>query len=51
MPLREAGLGAVFDLPEGDYRELFTGSEQTLGGATAVIGLVEPYGVAVLERV
>ncbi len=51
VPLREAGLGAVFDLPAGDYRELFTGSEQTLGGATAVIGLVESYGVAVLERV
>jgi (1->4)-alpha-D-glucan 1-alpha-D-glucosylmutase len=50
VPLREAGLGAALDLPPGRYRDVLSGREQALAGVTPVGGLVEPYGLALLER-
>jgi (1->4)-alpha-D-glucan 1-alpha-D-glucosylmutase len=49
--LRGAGVGATIDVPEGRYRDVLSGREQALAGAVAVEQLVEPRGLALLERV
>jgi (1->4)-alpha-D-glucan 1-alpha-D-glucosylmutase len=50
VPLREAGLGAAVDVPPGRYRDVLSGRDHALAGATPAGRLVEGYGVALLER-
>jgi (1->4)-alpha-D-glucan 1-alpha-D-glucosylmutase len=49
--LREPGLGAAIDVPAGSWRDVLTGAEHELDGATTVERLVGPHGLALLERV
>ncbi|MEA2131514.1 MAG: (1-_4)-alpha-D-glucan 1-alpha-D-glucosylmutase, partial [Solirubrobacteraceae bacterium] len=50
VPLRGATDGVPLDLPPGRYREVLSSREHDLAGAVAVGRLVEPDGVALLER-
>jgi (1->4)-alpha-D-glucan 1-alpha-D-glucosylmutase len=49
--LREPGLGAAIDVPAGRYRDVLSGAEHDLDGATTVERVVGPLGLALLERV
>jgi (1->4)-alpha-D-glucan 1-alpha-D-glucosylmutase len=49
--LREPGLGAAIDVPVGRYRDVLSGDEHALDGATTVERVVGPTGLALLERV
>jgi (1->4)-alpha-D-glucan 1-alpha-D-glucosylmutase len=50
VPLRGATGGVPLDVAPGRYREVLSGREHDLAGAVAVGRLVEPHGVALLER-
>jgi (1->4)-alpha-D-glucan 1-alpha-D-glucosylmutase len=49
--LREPGLGAAIDVPAACWRDVLTGDEHELDGATTVERIVGPHGLALLERV
>jgi (1->4)-alpha-D-glucan 1-alpha-D-glucosylmutase len=46
-----AAASATIDVPEGRYRDVLGGHEHELAGQTQVGELVEPHGLALLERV
>jgi hypothetical protein len=50
VALRGATDGVPLDVPPGRYRELLGGREHDLAGPVAVGRLVEPHGLALLER-
>ena len=50
VALREAGLGAEIAVAAGHYRDALSEREHDLDGPAAVAGLVEPHGLALLER-
>jgi (1->4)-alpha-D-glucan 1-alpha-D-glucosylmutase len=50
VALRAPELGAVIDVSEGRYRNVLTGAEQDLAGATPAVSLAEPLGFGLYER-
>jgi (1->4)-alpha-D-glucan 1-alpha-D-glucosylmutase len=50
VALREPELGTVIDIPEGRYRNVLTGEEHDLAGATPALSLAEPHGFGLYER-
>jgi (1->4)-alpha-D-glucan 1-alpha-D-glucosylmutase len=50
VALRPAGEAASVDVPPGRYRDVLSGVEHDLGGPTPLGALVEPHGLALLER-
>jgi (1->4)-alpha-D-glucan 1-alpha-D-glucosylmutase len=50
VPLRGATDGVPLDVPPGRYRDVLSGREHDLAGPVPVGRLVEPHGVALLER-
>ncbi|MDX6683281.1 MAG: (1-_4)-alpha-D-glucan 1-alpha-D-glucosylmutase [Solirubrobacteraceae bacterium] len=48
--LREPGLGAAIDAPAGRWRDVLSGAEHDVDGATTVERLVGACGMALLER-
>ena len=50
VALRPPGEAASVDVPPGRYRDVLSGVEHDLGGPTPVGRLVEPHGLALLER-
>jgi (1->4)-alpha-D-glucan 1-alpha-D-glucosylmutase len=49
--LREPGVAAAIDVPAGRYRDVLSGAEHDVDGATTVQTLVDANGLALLERV
>ncbi|MEJ7798448.1 MAG: malto-oligosyltrehalose synthase [Solirubrobacteraceae bacterium] len=50
VALREAGLGAAIDVPAGCWRDVLAGRQHEIDGVTTVERIVEPTGLALLER-
>jgi (1->4)-alpha-D-glucan 1-alpha-D-glucosylmutase len=50
VALREPGLGAAIDAPAGRWRDVLSGAEHDVDGATTVERLVGACGMALLER-
>jgi (1->4)-alpha-D-glucan 1-alpha-D-glucosylmutase len=50
VPLRGAPGGVALDVPPGRYRDVLSDREHDLAGPVAVGALVEPHGLALLER-
>jgi len=48
--LREPGVAAAIDVPAGRYRDVLSGAEHDVDGATTVQTLVAENGLALLER-
>ena len=51
VPLRRSTGAALLDVPPGRYRDVLSGREHELAGSVPVGPLVEPHGLALLERV
>ena len=51
VALRETGASATLDVPAGRYRDVLSGREHAIASAPLVGQLVEPHGMALLERV
>ncbi len=51
VPLRPAAAEVRAVLPEGEFVDVVSGRRQALEGSTALQDVVEPYGMALLERV
>ena len=54
VSLRGRAEGVTLDLPAGEYRDVLGGGggvQATLGPGTSAHGLVEPHGLALLERI
>ena len=51
VPLRPAAGEVRAALPEGEFVDVLSGRRQALEGSTALRDVVEPYGMALLERV
>jgi (1->4)-alpha-D-glucan 1-alpha-D-glucosylmutase len=51
VALRGSEPSATIDVPAGRYRDVLSGQEHEPAGPVAVGELVEPHGVALLERV
>jgi hypothetical protein len=50
VALRPGAETAPLEIPPGRYRDLLTGTEHDLAGATPVGRLVQQHGLALLER-
>jgi (1->4)-alpha-D-glucan 1-alpha-D-glucosylmutase len=51
VPLRASATGVSVEPEPGRYRDVLSGREHELAGPVAVAQLVEPHGMALLERV
>jgi (1->4)-alpha-D-glucan 1-alpha-D-glucosylmutase len=50
VPLRRSAAGAAIEAAPGRYRDVLSGAEHELAGSMPVEPLVQPYGMALLER-